>query len=356
MKRLRFQVLFYIRRDRKNNLGKVPIYLRVSINNETAKMSINRFTTVSDWDTKKGIIKKGKPDHEEINNHIDHLHKRIYDSQTYLIENELMVSANNSIKYLREQFSGLPSLLEIFQKHNDEKESMIGKGATMGSLKNYRLTYRHLVKFLKKTYDSKDMPIKNVNHQFLKDFELYMRVDNSNSNNGAMKNMVRLKKITRIALHSDLIKSDPFRNFKISFDKPDRVYLNTEELRTIESIPLASKKLVRVRDIFVFMCYTGLAFVDSKSLSRNMISIGADGNQWIIGNRIKSSVRYAIPILPAADSILNKYFDENKSLVLPVLSNQKMNDYLKEIAAICGINKPISCHSWSTYICNHCNA
>ena len=155
--------------------------------------------------------------------------------------------------------------------------------------------------------------------------------------------------IINMSLNNDWMTHNPFRKFKISFKKSDRAYLNAEELQSFEDVIAPCARLEKVKDVFIFACYTGLAYVDIKSIcSHNMIT-GIDGKEWLIGNRGKSGIRYTLPLLPKALEIYLKYkpfvSSDLKDPILPVMSSQKTNDYLKEIAKLCGITKPISFHS-----------
>ena len=344
MTRTRFQVSFYLRRDRLKE-GKAPVYMKISSKKLATRMSINHYVSPEDWDVKRGYVKRGRPMHDIINDHIDELRIRIIEAHKRLLSDKEDASPKNIIRLLQGDYDKEYYLLEVFQDHNDEMHSRIGIDFSEGSHKNYRLTYRHLECFLKTEYHLHDIPIQKVDHKLLTDFDRYMRIKVGNAPNGSMKNMVRLKKIIKLALDNDWIIKDPFRNFKITIINPERVYLSQEELAIIECKILINKKLDRVRDMFLFMCYTGLAYVDMNNLTKDKISRGIDGNLWILGYRIKSKVRYAVPLLPKAAKLVEKYLDEDRDKVFPVLSNQKMNDYIKDIMTLCKIPKQVSCHT-----------
>ena len=160
--------------------------------------------------------------------------------------------------------------------------------------------------------------------------------------------MKNFGKIIRICLSNGLLATNPFQNYKNKIKKVDRVYLNDEEIKQIANKPLASERLAQVRDVFIFCCFTGLAYVDVKNLKRGDIVTGIDGEKWISIKRQKTNVPSRIPLLPIAATLLNQYQYNrmclNTGLLLPVSSNQKMNSYLKEIADFCGIDKPITFH------------
>ena len=344
MKRTRFQVSFYLRRDRLKE-GRAPIYLKISAKKISTRMSIHHYVNSEDWDVKRGYVKHGRPMHDIINDYIDELRMQIIEAHKRLLSENEDANPKNIIRVLQGDYDKEYTLLEVFQDHNDEMRSRVGHGFSEGSHKNYRLTYRHVERFLRTQYNMSDIPIKRVDHKFLTDFDRYMRVKVGNAPNGSMKNLVRLKKVIKLALHNDWITKDPFRNFKIKIMKPDRVFLNHQELERIEKEKLTSQKLNKVRDMFLFMCYTGLAYVDMYNLTRDKITKGIDGNLWILGNRIKSKVRYAVPLLPIATQLIEKYIDDENDKVFPVMTNQKINDYIKDIMKLCNVTKQVSCHT-----------
>ena len=344
MTRTRFQVSFYLRRDRLKE-GKAPIYMKISSNKLSTRMTINHYINPEDWDVKRGYVKRGRPMHDIINDYIDELRMQIIDAHKRLLSENEDASPKNIIRMLQGVYDKEYTLLEVFQDHNDEMRSRIGVDFSEGSHKNYRLTFRHIKSFVKSQYNLDDISLNKVDHKFLTDFDRYMRVEAGNAQNGSMKNLVRLKKIIKLALDNDWITKDPFRNFKIKIMKPSRVFLSHQELEQIEEETLTSQKLIRVRDIFLFMCYTGLAYVDMSNLTKDKITRGIDGNLWITGHRVKSKVRYAVPLLPKASRLIEKYIDADREMVFPVMSNQKMNDHIKDIMKLCKVTKHVSCHT-----------
>ena len=258
MERKRFQILFYLRKDRKDKKGFEPIYLRVSLDKKSASLTISRKAKPSQWNASKGYVKTNHPEHQEINDFIDLMRSKVRDAQQRLMEKGDSVDPHNIIRVLRGEYEKQYTLLEVFELHNENMRKGIGKGNTEGSFKNYRLTYRHIKKFLRRYYKRNDIELSKVDHKFLTDFDYYLRIDCKNANNGSMKNFVRLKKIIRIALSNEWLMKDPFWHFKIRIESFDRVFLNKDELRLVETKKMPTAKLETIRDIFTFMCYTGM--------------------------------------------------------------------------------------------------
>lgn len=179
---------------------------------------------------------------------------------------------------------------------------------------------------------------------FLEDFAVYLQTDGGCGENTTAKFMQFFKRIILIARNNGIIASDPFSNFKIRIKKVDRGYLTEDELKRILKKKFAVKRLEQVRDIFIFSCFTGLAYIDVKNLTIDNLKKGFDGKQWIMTKRKKTNIQSNILLLDIPLTILKKYEGQPNNYLLPVLSNQKMNSYLKEIGDLCAINKDISFH------------
>lgn len=349
MERFRYQILFYIRKDRKNKKNECPIYMRISINRKRATTSTGWYISDKYWNHNKQCVKSSFNKAAEINTVINHLKTNAHIIRNKLIDAGKVYSARSIINELYRNEDKIYSLIEIYTQHNAEMVSMLGKGYAASYFKNHKSTKKHLSEFIQSFYKTNDLPISEVNNSFIVNFVHFLRTIKNNNHNGAMKNLVRLKKIIRIALHNDWLSKDPFMNYKMTFQKYDRIYLNQHELQIFEEANLDSLKLIKVRDVFIFSCYTGLSYADIKLLHLGNIVSGIDGNLWVSANRKKSGIRYTLPLLPKALDILKKYQHESTldttNSVFPVMSNQKMNQYLKDIAKLCGITKSISFHS-----------
>ena len=207
---------------------------------------------------------------------------------------------------------------------------------------------KHTRNFLEWKYKLQDISVKKIDHDFITSYEFYLLSERKCANNSAVKYIKNFKKIIRICLASGWITRDPFVNYKSKVKPVERVYLNDEELQAISNKTFVAERMNQVRDIFIFSCFTGLAYVDVKKLRRSEIVKGGDGQMWIYTKRQKTSTPTRVPLLPSALTLLNKYASHpacsNEDKAFPVTSNQKMNAYLKEIADICGINKDLTFH------------
>ncbi|WZL89368.1 site-specific integrase [Salinimicrobium sp. 3283s] len=238
-------------------------------------------------------------------------------------------------------------LLDIFQEHNDRVNKLIGKDFAAGTAERYRTAKKHVEDYIKKEYKASDIPVKDVDHKFISGLEYYLKTERNCAHNSAIKYITNFKKIIRIAYANEWISRDPFNNWKGRLKIVDREFLTKDELQVMIEKEINNDRLNLVKDIFLFCCFTGLAYADVKKLSEKEVVVGIDGNKWIKINRTKTKTRSSIPILPTAEAILEKYsshHDVNHKRLLPVLSNQKMNAYIKEIGDLCGINKNLTFH------------
>lgn len=225
---------------------------------------------------------------------------------------------------------------------------LVGKEYTKGTHLRYETSLRHTLAFLKWKFKIKDIELSRVNHSFIMDYEFYLRSVRNCANNSAVKYIRNFGKIIYICVANQWLTHDPFLSYKSKFKKVERIFLNKQELQTLADKEFEFKRLAHVRDVFLFCCFTGLAYVDVKQLRKKDIITGIDGEKWISIKRQKTNVPSKIPILPMAIKLISKYKDypkcDENELVLPVLSNQKMNAYLKEVTDLCGIHKNITFH------------
>jgi site-specific recombinase XerD len=217
-----------------------------------------------------------------------------------------------------------------------------------GTLERYETSLGHTIKFMEWKYGVTDMPLNKIDNEFITEYDFYLRSERKCNNNTTVKYIKNFKKIIQICLDNRWIKENPFVAYKGKMKEVDRGFLTEEQVQTIYVKKFVSDRLSQVRDIFVFCCFTGLAYIDVKQLTDDHIGIGIDGSKWIFKNRQKTETASNIPLLPLAEEILAKYATHPKCLnegrLLPVLSNQKMNGYLKEIGDLCGIKIDLTFH------------
>jgi len=341
-----FDFLFYPKKPKDYKEGPVKLYLRITIDNKRSETAVALEVLPEKW--KSGKMKGNKEDARTFNTYLDTLKSNLYECHRYLLNS----GANITAETLRNAFNGKGErprlLLEIFKAHNTNIEKLIGKDYSKPTLTKYNTTLHHLESFLKWKYKISDINLANLTYEFLSDFEFYLKTQLGIGHNTTAKYIKNTKKIVTDCLKKKWIKDDPFAEFQIKTIETDPTFLLDYELAVIESKEFKIERLSNVRDLFIFSCYTGLAFVDVCGLTPGHVAVGIDGEKWIFTGRQKSNVPSHIPLLPAALHIIAKYKDNpvaiSKGKLLPMISNQKMNGYLKEIADLCGINKNLTYH------------
>lgn len=341
-------ILFYIKRAKVNNLGMCPIYTRVTVSAKRFEFSTNKFVSPDKWSTEGNKVKGTNEEARTINSHLDYLKNQIIEAKKSLFKKDISITSENLKNELFGKNETKRMLVPIFQDHNNKIKELIGKEYAPGTLERYTTSLKHTIDFMQWKYNISDIDIIKIDHVFITDYEFWLRSVRNCANNTAVKYIKNFKKIIRLCIANGWIDRDPFVNYKPKIQEVNREVLTQEEVMTIYSKQFKIERLNQVKDIFVFSCFTGLAYIDVKNLTKSHLSIGIDGEKWIFTHRQKTETASRIPVLPIADEIIQKYKNHpqciNKDRLLPVLSNQRMNGYLKEIADICGIDKNLTFH------------
>lgn len=349
MKRQTFNVLFFIRRTRALKSGENPIMLRISIEGQLAEMQLKRAVKPNLWNQNKERCTGKDAASLEINRYLDSVKLRLLDIHRNLeLEDKLI----NPME-IKRKFLGLDEehkmFLQVFQEHNDKCRELIGIDYAKVTISRFDTCLRYMKEMILKKYSTKDIPLKEVNHAFIQDYIHFLKVEKNLSENTLIRYMKVIKKITNMALANDWMAKNPFVNIRFHEQEVHKEFLTKEELEILRTKEFDIPRLDLVRDVFLFQCFTGLAFVDVLELKEEHIVPDNEGNLWIRKARQKTKVMCNIPLLDIPLQILEKYKEhplcQKKGVLLPVMSNQKVNSYLKEIADFCGIKKQISSHT-----------
>ena len=339
---------FYAKSTKANSVGLFPIYVRLTVNGQRFEYSTKKFIQSSKWSNELSRMKGNSEEARSINNLLDFIKSRINDIQFELLKNNISLN----IEEFKNRILGTKErerlLIPIFQEHNRKIKELIGLEYAAGTLERYETSLKHTKDFLSWKYNLTDINIEKIDHAFITEYEFYLRSERKCANNTAVKYIKNFHKIINQCMANGWLNKDPFSNYKAKVKDVERVYLTEEEIQAIINKDFKIERVAMVRDIFVFSCFTGLAYIDVKQLTKNNISLGIDGDKWIFKNRQKTDTTSKIPLLPMAQEIINKYENHpvctNEDRLLPILSNQKMNAYLKEIADLCEINKDLTFH------------
>ena len=357
MKRQTFNVLFFIRKTRTVKSGETPIMLRITIQGQLAEMQLKRTVKPELWSQAKERCTGKDSKSVEVNRYLESVKLRLYEIHRTL-ENENKLINPMEIK---RRFLGLDEkhkmFFEIFQEHNDKCRELIGKDYAKVTISRFDTCLKYFKEMLLKQYHLKDIPMKEINNTIIQDYIHFLKSKKNLQENTVIRYMKVVKKITNMALANDWIDKNPFMNIHFHEQEVHKEFLTKEELEILRTKVFNVPRLELVRDIFLFQCWTGLAFIDVSELKPEHLVTDNEGNIWIRKARQKTKIMCNIPVLPVAASILEKYKNvaECTGKLLPVLSNQRMNSYLKEIADVCGLQKNLCTHSarhsYATSIC-----
>ena len=340
-----FRVLFYVKRNAQRKNGNAPIVARITVDGKIVQFSTKLEIAPEQWNTELGRAVGRSAEIQHVNTLLDEIRAAVNRIYHEIKRRDSVVTAEK----VKNEFLGLSednkTLLELFARHNEDVFKLVGISKSKATYQKYEVTRRHLAEFIRSRYNLSDISLKEINNLFINDFEVYLMGTAGCGANTTAKFMQFFKRIILIARNNGWIHADPFSNYKIRIARVDRGYLTQEEIERIMDKKFATKRLEQVRDIFVFSCFCGLAYIDVKNLRETNIRQSFDGGWWIMGKREKTGVHFNIPLLDIPKKILEKYKGTlPDGGLLPVLSNQKMNSYLKEIGDVCGIDKEISFH------------
>lgn len=340
-----FRTLFYLRKNQPKKDGTVAVMVKVSVNGESVQFNSKVDVSPLVWNSKAGKAIGRSKEIMDINSSLENLKVAIRKSHDKQLEEYGYVIPEKIRNQVLGLERGAKTLIEFIDLHNQQYENRVGINTTRTTFIRYQLVKQRMQDFLKQKYHVSDMSLRDLTPIVLENFSLYLRKECNCENNSSMKTMQRLRKIVYFAKNMGETMADPFQSFRVHFESVDREILTEEEILTIYNKEFITGRLEQIRDIFIFSCYTGLSYIDIVNLKNEDIKEAFDGNLWIMTKRQKTNVNSNIRLLNIPKAILEKYQGKQKNgKCLPVVSNQKMNEYLKEIATICGINKTVTCH------------
>lgn len=340
----KINILFLIKKNKINKQGECSITCRITYENKRKPFSTGLFISPNNWDAKG---QKAKPPNTEttfINSELSLIKNKINQAFLFLQVQEREFTAED----IYNQYAGVPlnvekTVLDVFDQHIVKQKKLIGIETSEVSVAKFHQTRKHVESYIKFKYKKNDYFLKHLKSTFITDFEFYLKTEKKFMPHTIYKTIQRFRQIVKIAVAKDYIHKDPFMLHKNPKPKKDVVFLTPRELETLSNHTFSQKRLESVRDMFVFCCYTGLAYNEMSVLEKKNVEVGFDGVEWIKIVRKKTSREVSVPLLSKAKEILAKYENEYETL-LPVISNQKFNSYLKEIGEIVGINKNLTHH------------
>jgi len=342
----------FICRLKSKKTDMAGIYLRLTVNGKKAEVSTKLQCPISLWDKSKERVKSdGKFNHHHINKLINDNRIKVQSVYQQLRFNGQLITSNIVKNYfLGNQEEGYTLLKLMEYHHNAHLEAL-----NTDTLRHYKTSYRYIKAFLSQVKKTSDIYLSQIDYQFISDYEVFLRTYQPDKNkprvlaqNTLMKQLSRFRTILNLGNKLGWMEHYPFKAYKLSFKKTSRKYLTQDELDLLINKEFTIQRLSQTKDMFIFSCYTGLAYSDVALLTKDSIMKGIDGNDWISTSRKKTDAPVRIPLLSVSKELINKYSNHPHTIsnnqLFPITSNQKLNGYLKEIADICGINKNLTFH------------
>ena len=340
-----FRVVFYLRSNYVNKEGKTSVMLRIYLNNERLSLGSTGISVKSSqWDKEKERIKGRTTEALNTNLQLDNIASGLQS-----IFRRIEMSDVVSLERIKSEFLGkkeeIDTLMQLFEKHNGDVAKQVGVSVGKATLQKYNVCKRHFSEFLEKQYKRIDLKLTELTYVVIREFDLYLRTEVGQNANTATKTMKTFKTITLLGQKMGVLLHDPFMNHRFHIEPVNRGFLTDEEILLIANKDLGISRLELVRDIFIFSCFTGLAYIDVSNLTPDHIVTLGD-KQWIMTQRQKTSVETNVLLLDIPKAIIAKYGGKTyrNGKLFPMLTNQKTNSYLKEIADICGIKKNLTFH------------
>lgn len=345
MVRSSFSILFFIRESKARKSGKAPIELMITVNGERCTLSTGKQVPIDKWDKTKQQVKGKDEEAQSLNNYLKAIKAKLYQKEAELLDRGFIITAEllrdayfDKVESLKEK-----TLFEVFEEHNQEQEKLVGNGVSKATYWISVYTVRLLKEFVQQKYKREDLYLRELNLNFIQSFHSFLRIDKGMAQNSSTKHLKLLKKIVNLAVANSYMTTNPFITYKIEREPVEIDFLNEEELRKIINFDTPLPRLERAKDMFLFGCFTGLSYIDIKTLAPEHFEKDSTGRIWIKKRRVKTGVLSRIPLLPIAKLILDKYKGGEK--LLPIQDPADINKYLKDIAILCDIKKRITFHT-----------
>lgn len=344
MVRSSFAILFFIRESRVRKDGTASIEIVLTVNGERCAFSTGKRVKSCNWDKTKQQVKGKDEEAQSLNNYLKAIKAKLYQKEAELLDRGFIITAEllrdayfDKVESLKEK-----SLFEVFEEHNKEQEKLVGNGVSKATYWISVYTVRLLKEFVQQKYKREDLYLRELNLNFIQSFHTFLRIDKGMAQNSSTKHLKLLKKIINLAVANSYMATNPFITYKIEREPVEIDFLDEEELRKIINFDTPLPRLERAKDMFLFGCFTGLSYIDIKTLAPEHFEKDNAGRIWIKKRRVKTGVLSRIPLLPIAKLILDKY--KGGERLLPIQDPADINKYLKDIAILCDIKKRITFH------------
>lgn len=301
-----FRVLFYTKNQVIKN-GRVPVMGRITVNGTTASFSCKRDVPLTLWDAKGNCAKGKSEEARRLNRELENIKAQIGKHYQYLSDHDSFLTA----KKVYDRYNGfgeeIHSLMEIFNIQIRDYKRQIGKTKAQSTYRGLVDEYKCLSCYLKDKLGTEDIPLMSLDMDFIKNYYNWMLSVRGLAKSTAFERVNTLKWLMYLAMDEGWIHKHPFKKFVCKPEYKKRPFLSEEDLQRVISVKLSYRRQQAIRDMFVFMCFSGLAHADLKELSYRNVHTDSDGNTWLVGNRVKTKAPYVVKLLPIAVELIEKY-------------------------------------------------
>src|SRR5690554_4573152 len=342
---MKLNILYLLYKSKSNKAGKCPIRCRITYNNKRKEFSTGLFVYPENWDSKNQHVKPPEKEGNYINTQLSLISSKLNQAFLFLQVNKIIFSVVDIFsQYKRENLKADVGVYEVYNLFLLYLEKLINKELNQMTYGKYVVYGKYLKSFIKWKYKTSDIKLSTLKGSFIDHYEYYLKTEKNFAQITLNKVIQRFRRSIRYAIAEDYLDKDPFMLYRAKRVKKDIVYLSQEELLKLEGKKFDFKRVQQIKDMFVFCCYTGLAFKEMIGLTRENVVVEFDGNLWINVHRVKTSRGYKVPLMPQAKAIMDLYVQEGSEYVFPRISNPKFNAYLKEIADVVGIKINLTHH------------
>src|SRR5690606_1767589 len=345
MKQQSMKVLFYLNKAKTNQMGVCPIYCRITYLKERKQFSTGQFVNPKFWNSKQQAVFNNDLLNDLVNKQLLLIKQKLKTTYLMLQLNHKTFSVEDIFNsYFGKSIKKEETVLNCYNRYLIHIKRLIGKDIKKPTYQKFEYVLEFIKAYIKFKFHKKDIPLKVLDIQFLNDFEYYLRTEKNLSPSTINKVIQRFRKPIKIAISEGYLTTDPFMLYKAKHVKKEVIFLTPDELKKLEKHKFSQPRLTLVQDLFVFSCYTGLAYNELSKLNRDHIIKGFDNNFWIQMKREKTDKLFSVPLLPKPLLLIKKHKNLD-SKIFPVISNQKYNSYLKEVSDIVGIDKKLTTHT-----------
>ncbi|MDM1086502.1 site-specific integrase [Myroides odoratimimus] len=332
-KKSTFKLLFYLKRNELKKNGNAPIMVRITIDGTPKTLGTKLEINPKNWDLKYGRVEGKSAIALNINQKIDNIRGRIDKIYEDMQKREGFATAQK----VKLSFLGVgvmdDAMLKVFNDQNIEFKKLVDKGERSQSTYNKYITvYNHLTTFIKERYHRDDMAFRELTADFIREFDFYLRYDLQSSHNTVWVYTMPVLSLVELAIKKGLIRDNPFEDYEINMVETDRGYILKEDVEKLMKCVPPHPRYELVKDLFIFSCFTGLAYADIKKLKKNNIQSFFDGHQWIISRRKKSDVASNVRLMEIPKRIIEKYEGTTRNeFIFPIPTNPTCNTHISKL-------------------------